>query len=151
VALAHLVQARPRAPLRPRRPILSGWETRSLTRSAVSFRSITSSQKEATAFLLFLLVSNASKIAGGESSHPISLVRECRGAAHAGQCSSVCCAESTLASQWWQRVVASFPIQCRYSLKHPCPVSTLLHPIGQGRRTSDQPNLPVGEDGRQDP
>ena len=39
------------------------------------------------------------------------------------QNSNVCCAESTLASQWWQRAVASFLIRCKYSPKHPCPVS----------------------------
>ena len=111
---------------RPRWPILSGWEFRTLTLSAASFRSITCSQKEVTALLPLSLTNSASRFAGGERSHPISTMRSRRGRAHVGQYFNVCCAESTLASQWWQRVVASFLIRCRYSPKHPCQVSTCV-------------------------
>ena len=125
-ALERLVQARPRRLPRPRRSILSGWEFRTLTLSAASFRSITCSQKEVTALLPLSLTNSASRFAGGETSHPISTMRSRCGRAHAGQYFNVCCAESTLASQWWQRVVASFLSRCRYSPKHPCQVSTCV-------------------------
>ena len=48
--LARLVEKRPRPLPRPRRPILSGWEFPTFTLSAASFRSITCSQKEVTAW-----------------------------------------------------------------------------------------------------
>ena len=87
---------------------------------ATPFRSTQNScsQKEVTTLLPLSLTNSASRIVGGERSHPISTLRSRRGSAHAGQYSSVCCAESTLASHWWQRAVASFPIRCRYSPKH---------------------------------
>ena len=116
----------PRRLPRPRRSILSGWELRTLALSAATFRSTTCSQKEVTALLPLSLANSAARIAGGERSHPISAMRPRRGRAHAGQNSNVCCAESTLASQWWQRAVASFLIRCKYSPKHPYPVITCV-------------------------
>ena len=116
----------PRRLPRPRRSILSGWELRTLALSAATFRSITCSQKEVTALLPLSLANSTARIAGGERSRPISAMRSRRGRAHAGQNSNVCCAESTLASQWWQRAVASFLIRCKYSPKHPCPVITCV-------------------------
>ena len=90
-----------------------------------SFRSITSSKK-VTALLPLSLANSAARIACGERSHPISAMRSRHSRAHTGQNSNVCCAESTLASQWLQRGVASFLIRCKYSPKHPCPVSTCV-------------------------
>ena len=125
-ALERHVQECPRRLPRPRRSILSGWELCTLALSAASFRSTTCSQKEVTALLPLTLANSAARIANGERSHPISAMISRRGRAHAGQNSNVCCAESTLASQWWQRAVASFLIRCKYSPKHPCPVSACV-------------------------
>ena len=66
MALARLVDARPRPLPRLLLQILSGWEFRTLTLSAASFRSITCSQKEVTALLPLSLAYSASRIAGGE-------------------------------------------------------------------------------------
>ena len=65
-ALERLVQACPRRLPRPRRSILSGWELRTLTFSAASFRSIICSQKEVTALLPLSLANSATRIACGE-------------------------------------------------------------------------------------
>ena len=125
-ALARLVDARPRPLPRLLLQILSGWEFRTLTLSTAPNRSVTCSQKEVTVLLPLSLANSAPRIAGGERSHPSSTLRSRRGRAHAGQYSNVCCAESTLASQWWQRAVASFLIRCRYSPRQPCLVNTCI-------------------------
>ena len=64
-----LTPMRPQPLPLPRRSILSGWEFRTLTLSAASFRSITCSQKEVTALLSLSLANSASTIVGGEKSH----------------------------------------------------------------------------------
>ena len=122
--LERLVQARPRRLPRLPPPGRSSRSGRSAPSPSPSFRSITCSQKEVTALLPLSLANSASRIAGGERSHPISMMRSRRESAHVGQNSKVCCTESTLASQWWQRAVASFLIRCKYLPKHPCLVST---------------------------
>jgi hypothetical protein len=106
--------ARPRPPPRLRPPILSGWELR------------IHSQKEVIAFRVFSPASKALIIAGGERSAPISAVSAWCGTTHAGQCSSVCCAESSPSSQWWHLATTSLLIRYRYSLKQPCPVRTYV-------------------------
>lgn len=57
---------------------------------------------------------------------PTIATRFAHSAAHAGQVSSVCCAESHGQAQWWHLSVRSFPILHRYSPKQPCPVSTCV-------------------------
>lgn len=53
------------------------------------------------------------RTAGSERSASISTITQRRGTSHAKQCPK-------------NRLVASFRIRCKYSSKHPCPVSTCI-------------------------
>ncbi|CAB3224111.1 unnamed protein product [Arctia plantaginis] len=57
----------------------------------------------------------------------MTAVRARRCVAHAGQTASVCWAESSLQSQWWQAGLSSLlATECRYFPKQPCPESTCV-------------------------
>lgn len=56
---------------------------------------------------------------------PIPLTWIYRSVFHAGNLASVCCAKFQSSWQCWHYVVGSKPILYNYSLKHPCPVSSL--------------------------
>lgn len=77
-----------------RRLLLRAGSVLSRSRSAASFRTITVSQKEATAFHAVSSANIASTTLGRERSCPILLTRIPRSRHHAEHCSSVCCAES---------------------------------------------------------
>ena len=57
------------------------------------------------------------------------MMRSRSGRAHAGQNSNVCCAESTFASQWWQRAL---PDSVQVFAKAPMPGEHQRHPVSQG-------------------
>ena len=59
----------------------------------------------------------------GDMFVPMAALRLLRCVSNASHSSSVCCAVSVSAPQWWHVAVASAPIRFRYSPKHPCPVS----------------------------
>lgn len=100
--------------------------------SATSFMPITSSQNEVTASLLVSPASSALTIAAGDKFLPMVAVSLPRCSSKALHSASMCCAESTSASQWWQDAVFSAPILFRYSPKHPCLVPELSYMLQAG-------------------
>lgn len=123
--------------LRPMRLLRPGKGVEiSLSRSAVSFCDITSSQKDTTASHDSALPTILRTTAGSDRSPPTSFVRIRRCSSHATYSASVCSAVSSPQwTQWWHRASGSLPMRHRYLPKQPCPDS----PKRQGAVPSPEP------------